>query len=228
MDYSKPTLLVISGPNGAGKSTFIQYLLPDDFEGIVSFDRDKTRTQFELELRANKVAEQDLSGQALRLMEARLEEEMDEAIANKRHFVLETPLSHPDYWKYIDRFENNGYQIQLNYLGLDKIKDCKSRVQRRVMEGGHDVDAHTIKGVFEMNLKYINDFKDTFAEISLFDGMKKPTLLARISNGQVVLAEKQALKKNWIKNGLPNIAYLITDNLNAAKQTVRKTQKPKL
>jgi predicted ABC-type ATPase len=146
MDYSKPILLVISGPNGAGKSTFIQFLLPDDFEGIVSFDRDKTRGQFEQELRAKNLPEHEVAGKALRLMEARLEQEMDEAIAERRHFVLETPLSHPDYWKYIDKFENKGYQIQLNYLGLDKIKDCKARVQRRVMEGGHDVDANTIKG----------------------------------------------------------------------------------
>lgn len=141
MDYFKPTLLVISGPNGAGKSTFIQFLLPDGFEGIVSFDRDKTRSEFENELRAGGMPEQEIAGKALRLMEVRLEHEMNEAISAKRHFVLETPLSHPDYWKYIDRFENKGYQIQLNYLGLDKTKDCKARVQRRVMEGGHDVDA---------------------------------------------------------------------------------------
>lgn len=48
MDYSKPTLLVISGPNGAGKSTHIQTMLPETFEGIISFDRDQTRVGFEL------------------------------------------------------------------------------------------------------------------------------------------------------------------------------------
>ena len=32
MDYSKPTLIVISGPNGAGKSTHIQTMLPHPFE----------------------------------------------------------------------------------------------------------------------------------------------------------------------------------------------------
>ncbi|RKR82156.1 putative ABC-type ATPase [Mucilaginibacter gracilis] len=228
MDYSKPTLLVISGPNGAGKSTFIQFLLPDDFEGIVSFDRDKTRTRFEQELRDKNIPEQDIPGQALRLMEARLEEAMDEAITLNRHFVLETPLSHPDYWKYIDKFENKGYQIQLNYLGLDKIKDCKSRVQRRVIEGGHDVDANTIKGVFEMNLKYINDFRSTFAEISLFDGMKKPTLLARLDGQAVLVAEKAALKKAWIKTGMPEIGLLIRDHLNKMDKSQRKTLKPKI
>lgn len=50
MDYSKPTLLVISGPNGAGKSTHIQTMLPDPLQEIHSFDRDKTRVFFEVEL----------------------------------------------------------------------------------------------------------------------------------------------------------------------------------
>jgi predicted ABC-type ATPase len=228
MDYSKPTLLVISGPNGAGKSTFIQFLLPDDFEGIVSFDRDKTRSQFERELRAQNLTEEELAGKALRLMEARLEKEMEEAIAAGRHFVLETPLSHPDYWKYIDKFENKGYQIQLNYLGLDKIKDCKARVQRRVIEGGHNVDANTIKGVFEMNLKYINDFRNTFMEISLYDGMKKPDLLARIADGEVKLAEPTALKKAWIKTGLPDIAAQLLNFSENLKKSAKKTPKTRL
>ncbi|WP_429063209.1 hypothetical protein [Chitinophaga sp. W2I13] len=47
MDYSKPTLLVISGPNGAGKSTHIESMLPSLFEGVLPFDRDLTRTNIE-------------------------------------------------------------------------------------------------------------------------------------------------------------------------------------
>jgi predicted ABC-type ATPase len=227
MDYSKPTLLVISGPNGAGKSTFIQFLLPDDFEGIVSFDRDKTRSEFELQLKGEKIPEREVAGKALRLMEAKLEQVMDEAIVSGRHFVLETPLSHPDYWKYIDRFENKGYQIQLNYLCLDKIKDCKARVQHRVIEGGHDVDAQTIKGVYEMNLKYINDFRNTFKEISLYDGMNKPSLLVKIADNEVMLATPKALKKAWIKTGMPDIASQILIFHKNLKKSEKKLLKPK-
>jgi predicted ABC-type ATPase len=46
---------------------------------------------------------------------------MDVAIKAKNHFVLETPLSHPDYWKYIDRFENNGYQVAKIICALIKL-----------------------------------------------------------------------------------------------------------
>lgn len=92
MDYSKPTLLVISGPNGAGKSTHIQTMLPDPFEGIFSFDRDQTRVSFELELKAAGVLEIEIVPRATRMMEEKLFLEMKKVISNKDHFVLETPL----------------------------------------------------------------------------------------------------------------------------------------
>ncbi|WP_432711624.1 zeta toxin family protein [Pedobacter sp.] len=209
MDYSRPTLLVISGPNGAGKSTHIQTMLPDAFSGIWSFDRDNTRIEFEKQLTKTGVNATELLLRATRMMEDKLIEEMKRAIREHKHFVLETPLSHPDYWRYIDLFENNRYQIQLNYLCLDKISDCIARVGQRVMEGGHYVEPSTIKGVYEQNLRFINDFTSSFKVIELYDGTKIPTLLAKLENGEVKFALKGALKKNWIKSGLPNLSALI-------------------
>jgi len=217
MDYSKPTLLVISGPNGAGKSTHIQTMLPKEFSGIWSFDRDLTRVQFEDQLRNEGKDPDDITRIATNMMEAKLVQVMRLAIQNKEHFVLETPLSHPDYWKYLDLFENNGYQIQLNYLCLDKISDCIARVGQRVLEGGHYVDPDTIKGVYEMNLQHINNYRNTFRIIELYDGMKVPILLAKLENGEVQHADKLASKKSWLKNGLPEIAQNIQDFLALKK-----------
>ena len=227
MDYSKPTLLVVSGPNGAGKSTYINSLLPEAFEGITSFDRDKTRMSFEHDLRSDSLSPDELTAKATHLMEARLEMAMDKAIAAKSHFVLETPLSHPDYWKYIDRFERLGYQVQLNYLCLDNVRACKFRVEQRVREGGHNVDARTIKGVYEMNLKYINDYKDTFKVIELYDGMIAPTLLVKMEDNQIILAKDHSLKKQWIKSGLPAIAANLAPYLALQKLATKKEKSPK-
>jgi predicted ABC-type ATPase len=106
-----------------------------------SFDRDKTRSVFEAELEAQKVTANLINKRATELMEDKLRQEMEKAIQHQSYFVLETPLSHGDHWKYLDLFENNGYQIQLNYLCLDKISDCTARVEQRVLEGGHFVSA---------------------------------------------------------------------------------------
>jgi len=213
MDYSKPTLFVISGPNGAGKSTHIQTMLPPEFEGISSFDRDKTRTQFAETLQNQGLAVNELHLKATRMMEDKLLEEMKNAIQFRNHFVLETPLSHGDYWRYIDLFQDNGYQVQLCYLCLDKISDCVARVGQRVIEGGHHVEPATIKGVYEKNLEHINNYIDTFTVIELYDGMKFPNLLARIENGNVQFRLKTALKKKWIVSGLPSLASAIKDSL---------------
>ncbi|KIO74476.1 hypothetical protein TH53_26250 [Pedobacter lusitanus] len=113
MDYSKPTLLVIYGPNGAGKSTHIQTMLPDAFEGIFSFDRDNTRVAFESELESQGLSETIIVARATRMMEEKLFEEMRKAIVVKEHFVLETPLSHRDYWRYIDMFETADIRFSL-------------------------------------------------------------------------------------------------------------------
>jgi predicted ABC-type ATPase len=222
MDYTKPTLLVISGPNGAGKSTYINFMLPQEFEGLQSFDRDKTRSEFERQLRMEDFDPELLQAKAMRMMEKELIQAMDDAIAAQRHFVLETPLSHSDYWKYIDRFERNGYQVQLNYLCLDKVSDCKARVQQRVMGGGHFVDARTIKGVYDTNLRFINDFKDTFKVIGLYDGMKIPTLLVMTEGNDVIMANDNALRKKWIKSGLPAIAKMISLFLETQKGGIKK------
>lgn len=214
MDYSRPTLLVISGPNGAGKSTHIQTMLPVALEGIWSFDRDNTRVEFEKKLlvEGNKVHE--VFHKATVMMENRLVEEMKNAIERKMHFVLETPLSHPDYWRYIDLFTKAGYQVQLSYLCLDKVSDCIARVGQRVIEGGHYVEPKTIKGVYERNLEHINTFSTTFNVIELYDGMTMPTILARIEEGEVTFASKAAMKKKWLKSGLPLLAQKIKNFLS--------------
>jgi predicted ABC-type ATPase len=220
MNYSEPTLIVISGPNGAGKSTHIQTMLPEAFEGIDSFDRDKTRSEFETLLVKQCTDPNLIPKLSTQMMETRLVEEMQLAISNKSHFVLETPLSHPDYWNYLDLFERNGYQIQLNYLCLDKVSDCVARVGQRVLEGGHYVPPHTINGVYEKNLEHIDQYQNTFKSIELYDGMKVPTLLVKIQDDHVVFASKLALKKVWLKNGLPSIAQKVRAFLNQPPGTL--------
>ena len=206
MDYFKPTLLIISGPNGAGKSTHIRAMLPAEFDNIISFDRDKTRTEFAKQLADEGINSKHISLRSTRMMEDLLISEMKQAIISKSHFVLETPLSHSDYWRYIDLFETNGYQVQLNYLCLDTIGHCKARVAKRVLEGGHHVEPDTIRGVYEKNLEYINEYFKTFKVIELYDGMKVPLLLVRMEDNNVVYAISQTLKKKWIKTGLPSIS----------------------
>jgi len=61
----------------------------------------------------------------------------------------------------------------------------------------------------EKNLEHINEYKNTFKVIELYDGMKVPTLLARMEDSEVTFAVEQAVNKNWITSGLPSLAQKI-------------------
>lgn len=224
MNYSEPTLVVISGPNGAGKSTHIQAMLPDAFEGILSFNRDLVRTEFERQLAEDNISPALIPKKSTELMEAQLVEHMKEAILARKHFVLETPLSHPDYWRYLDLFDGNGYQIHLNYLCLDKISDCVARVGQRVLEGGHYVAPDTIQGVYQKNLEHIDNYCNTFKLIELYDGMQLPTLLAKMDREQVLYVSKDAMKKKWIRDGMPAISSKISLHLEMQKDMRTKSR----
>lgn len=60
--------------------------------------------------------------------------------------------------------------------------------------------------VFGSNFQHINNYLDTFKHIELYDGTLEPALLVKIEDNQVILAKERALKKQWIKNGLPAVA----------------------
>jgi len=209
MNYSNPTLLLISGPNGAGKSTHIQSLLPSELSHLKAYNRDLAFQSFKDRLLQDHVESGTVDQQALQLMEDDLLSKMGSAIKSGQHFVLETPLSAGRHWAYLDRFENAGYQIELLYLCLDSVSDCLNRVYQRTQEGGMYVDESTVNKVYEWNLRYIKDYSKTFKSISLLDGMKVPTLLAKAEDQKILYAHSDALKKNWVKLGFPNISKKI-------------------
>ncbi|GAA3929489.1 AAA family ATPase [Chitinophaga oryziterrae] len=218
MDYSKPTLILISGPPGAGKSTFGKTLLPDAFEGISPFDRDATMTKYEQELIGSYDDPDEIANRAFIKMERQLIDEMATAIQHKAHYALETPLHFPDYWEeYINPFLNNGYQIQLSYICLDNLSDCEARVHHRANTGGHWLPLDTIEEVYKNSLPLLEANAHLLTAINLYDGMKTPTLLANIENGLVVHAEPEALTKNWITHGLPTLAAKISKHLPPPK-----------
>jgi hypothetical protein len=72
-----------------------------------------------------------------------------------------------------------------------------------VLEGGHLVRPDNIKGVYNDNLMHINTQYQTFKRVELYDGMIVPTLLCSLEDNVVDYLSPKALKKTWIKKGLP-------------------------
>jgi predicted ABC-type ATPase len=219
MDYSKPTLFVISGPPGAGKSTYGSTLLPDELWYLDIFKRDEMFLALEKDLKEHlPPGSKHISQVAAMMMNEKMEKAIATAIKNKEHFAFETPLAHPNSWEPLLRFLKNDYQLQLAYLCLDNVDDCQARVQHRVSTGGLFVPPDTVEGVYRMNLKIINVNYHGFEKIDLYDGMGVPKLLVSLEHQQLTHLKPEARTKKWIIKGLPLIGKKIQQVLPPIKQ----------
>lgn len=122
-------LVVLGGPNGAGKSSaYIQleqlgfvtgpFLNLDNIAQNLGGDPD-TR-----DMRAGR--------ETLRLAKLWIEE--------GRTFTRESTLTSNEVLRWMRRAREVGYRVVLVFVGVDNLQAGKSRVQNRVLHGGHDVE----------------------------------------------------------------------------------------
>jgi predicted ABC-type ATPase len=146
-----PQLLFVAGPNGAGKSTFSKVLSQ---HGAIIFDVDKIIPQIEKrspEMPKKQVyiaATQEFFNQA------------NNAIKKRQHFTLETSFRDEELVAIAAEFKRRGYTTNMVYLTLGDLGDSISRVNKRVLKGGHFVDDKNIKLNYENGLQCLERFAD--------------------------------------------------------------------
>ena len=69
---------------------------------------------------------------------------VDEAVARRESFTVETTLSGHGYARAIPRWRAAGYRVLLIFLALPDAETAVARVAERVRQGGHDVPTPTI------------------------------------------------------------------------------------
>lgn len=135
MMSAEKKIVIIGGPNGAGKTTFAREFLPRE-AGCPEF------------VNADLIAAglspfnpEAVSFRAGRLM---LEEIARHAAAG-RNFAFESTLSGLTYVRMISVWRTSGYAVKIVYLSLPSPEAGIARVASRVLQGGHDVPAETIR-----------------------------------------------------------------------------------
>ena len=142
-DASLKPIIIIAGPNGAGKTTFARSFLPEE-AGLTRFIN---ADQIAAGLAA--FAPETAAIRAGRLMLA----EIAHCAQRGDSFAFETTLSGLSYFKHIEVWRSQGYQVSLYFLSLSHVETAIARVASRVRQGGHDIPEPVIRRRFAAGLE---------------------------------------------------------------------------
>ena len=119
---------IVAGVNGAGKSTLYQFDPDLKCENRVNADEILKKSGGDWK----NLADIFKAGKrAVTLLGSYIEEGVS--------FNQETTLCGNSVIRNITRAKENGYLIEMHYIGLDSVEIAKERVAKRVSQGGHGV-----------------------------------------------------------------------------------------
>lgn len=169
INMKNPKIIFIGGINGAGKSSIRDKHLDID-ENSINIDPDKLSKQFKINGIGTDASNLQGGKEAIRLFE--------QAIKDRKNIVLETTLSGNSVFKRFDKAQQNGYQIDVLYMGLNSVDKHIDRVAHRVSVGGHHIDTDTIRKRFDLRDENLEKALLRSDNFTLFDNSNKEPKLS--------------------------------------------------
>lgn len=139
-----PSVVLLAGPNGAGKTTFINGFLRERAETFRFVNPDEVARGL-----TGAGPSRDLAA-GRRVLEL-----LDELVADRADFVLETTLATRSHAVRIRDWKAAGYRVELVYLRPPSADFSVARVARRVAQGGHGIPEETLRRRFLLSLDYL-------------------------------------------------------------------------
>ncbi|MBS1527596.1 MAG: zeta toxin family protein [Bacteroidetes bacterium] len=187
-----PEFLVIAGPNGAGKSSFSRNL---SSPGAIIFDPDKEKKIIE-----NNYP--DISDEAIQDELTRVYGHFEmRALGKQLDLTVESNLRNEFVAERAKLFKENGYHTSLIFAALPNLKASIDRVQLRVDQKGHFVDAESIRYNYSASLENLKKVAPIFDNFMLLDTSPAfdespalPSILTIYKNGLEVRRESNSPK----------------------------------
>lgn len=150
-----PTLYLITGSNGAGKSTVGPDYLPLHIVAHhIIFDGDKLYTGKVSELWPEQIKSlKEAKKIAAEFIVIKLEGLLDNALEKGEDFVYEGHFPSYATWDFPKRFKENGYLIQMLFLGLKDADLSEMRVGLRAKRAGTMFHVMILRIIFMVILK---------------------------------------------------------------------------
>ena len=184
-------LYIVAGCNGAGKTTASFTVLPEILNCREFVNAD------EIAAGLSPFQPETAAIEAGRIMLGRIE-----SFLNRNYdFAFETTLATKSYKNTVLKAKEKGYNISLLFFWLQSVDLAKKRVQKRVEEGGHNIEQAVIerryvagiRNLFEIYLPIVDD-------ALIYDNSEgKHDLIAEKSINSDVTVINQ-LKYNELKN----------------------------
>lgn len=148
-------MYIIAGCNGAGKTTASFTILPKilNCKEFVNAD--------EIAAGLSPFQPESAAIEAGKIMLKRIEDLIEKNV----DFAFETTLSPKIHKNTVLKAQTKGYHVTLLYFWLQTVELAKMRVQKRVLEGGHNIDNEIIerryfsgiKNLFEIYIPIVDD-----------------------------------------------------------------------
>ena len=175
--------ILIAGVNGAGKSTL--YQINDNLKNMPRINVDEIVKEF-----GDWKNTKDIF-KAGKIAVEKIEKYFDEGIT----FNQETTLCGKSIISNIKKAKENGFKIEMHYVGLDSADIAKKRVAHRVSVGGHGIPEEDIEK------RYVETFENLKEVLPMCD------LVALYDNTEEVAFRRIAIYKNGepirVSNRLP-------------------------
>ncbi len=166
---------LIAGVNGAGKSTFYRLgdILPENQKRVNSDEI----------LKENKGDWRNVNDQMDAMREAvrRTKTYLEKGIS----FNQETTLTGNSIIGNIKKAKQQGFKIQMYYVGLESAELAIERVAHRVKEGGHGIKEEDIKKRYENSLKNLKNVIGLCDKIYIYDNTVGFKQIAIFEDGKI-------------------------------------------
>lgn len=177
---------IVAGVNGAGKTTL--YKMDPDLQSEFRVNADEILVAFGGDWRVSS----DIIKAGKKAVE-----KLNDYIDNGISFNQETTLCGNSIIRNITKARENGYKIEMHYIGLSDVNLAKKRVAKRVASGGHGVSEEDIERRYRQSFLNLNKVIPLCNLIALYDNTFEFRRFAIYKDG--VLVRKSHKIPEWFK-----------------------------
>ena len=150
-------LYIIAGANGSGKTTFAKSF--SNIHDLYFINADEIAKELDPE---NITKHQVKAGRMFF-------QELNKRLNENNSFIIETTLSGKYLVKYIKKAQENGFEVEMIYLFLEKAEENISRVAHRVLNGGHHVPKNDIiRRFYRSKEMFMNIYKELLDKWTIY------------------------------------------------------------